>query len=61
MPVTDTIAWPPKHKIGLTCVAVATNCVGCVIKIDEVEVQPLASETVKNEFPATTLNVPIPA
>ena len=34
---------------------------GCVITIDEVEVQPFASVTVKNCVPAVTVNVPKPA
>ena len=57
--VTVTVELPPKHRIGVAD-ELAVSCVGCVIVIEVVAVQPRLSVTVKVYEPAGLLNVPVP-
>jgi len=57
--VTVTVVVVPLQGIA-GAVAVATNCVGCVITIVAIALQPAASETVNLHVPAPLVNVPVP-
>jgi hypothetical protein len=57
--LTVTIELPPLHRIAVLD-EVASTALGCVISPVVVEVQLLASVTVKEYVPAERLAVPVP-